>query len=168
MASRASAAAYRSRATTQATGSPEYRTSVTAIGGWSGSTMSGVTTHAQGSPPCSPARSAPLKTATTPGLSRAAEVSTLTIRACAYGLRRNATYSIPGSWMLSVHWVFPVINRASSERLRAVPTSVMARHLVVAHLVSGGPDRPHDVLVAGAPAQVALQALTDLLVGGVW
>ncbi len=125
MASSASVALYRSVATTQATASPAYRTSSTAIGGWSGMTMSSVTGHAHGRLPCSPARSRPLNAATTPGLLRAAEVSTRVTRACAIGLRRNATYSMPGSWMLSVHWVRPVTSRASSLRRRAAPTSCL-------------------------------------------
>ena len=59
MSSSASAAAYRSRATTHATISPPYRTVSTAIDGCSGMTMSGVTGQAQGSEPCSAAKSAP-------------------------------------------------------------------------------------------------------------
>ncbi len=51
MASSASAAAYRSRATTTATASPTYRTSSVASGWWSGCTMSAVTGQAQGSAP---------------------------------------------------------------------------------------------------------------------
>src|SRR6516162_11458033 len=93
----ASAAVYRSLATTAATISPTYRTVSTAIGGWSGITMSSVTGQAQGTLPCSAAKSAPEKAAITPDTPCAADTSTDVIRACACGLRRNATYARPGS-----------------------------------------------------------------------
>ena len=48
------------------------------------------------------------------------------IRACAYGLRRMARCSMPGSTMLSVQRVRPVIRRASSLRRRGAPTSAGA------------------------------------------
>ena len=78
--------------------------------------MSSVTGQAQGSMPAGSARSAPLNAATTPGRSSAADTSTRVIRACAIGLRRIAMCSMPGSVMLSVHVVRPVISRASSLR----------------------------------------------------
>ena len=53
--------------------------------------MSSVTGQAHGRLPCSAAKSAPEKTAITPDASRAADRSTPVIRACAYGLRTNAT-----------------------------------------------------------------------------
>jgi hypothetical protein len=45
--------------------------------------------------------SAPVMTATTPGMARAAETSTLLMLAWAYGLRRMAAWVIPGSLMSS-------------------------------------------------------------------
>ena len=58
------------------------------------------------------------------GLARAPRTTSIrVIRACANGLRRNARCSMPGSVMLSVQWVRPVISRASSLRRRARPTS---------------------------------------------
>src|SRR6266496_2273725 len=59
----------------------------------------------------------------TPGSFRAALTSTEVIRACAYGLRRKAMCSIPGSVMLSVQLVWPVMRRSSSLRRRALPSS---------------------------------------------
>ena len=60
----------------------------------------------------------------------AAEVSIEVIRACASGLRTIARWSIPGSWMLSVQRVRPVMSRASSLRRRAGRTRVRRRGLV--------------------------------------
>jgi hypothetical protein len=53
-------------------------------------------------PAKSPARSSPVRTATTPSRSFAAAVSIDAIAACASGERTIAAYSIPGSWMSSV------------------------------------------------------------------
>ena len=47
----------------------------------------------------------------------------LTMFACANGLRTIARCSIPGSVMLSVHRVRPVISRWSSLRRRSRPIS---------------------------------------------
>ena len=84
-------------------------------------TMSGVTGHAHGRLPCSAAKSAPEKAAITPGWLSAPLTSTRVILACAYGLRRNAMCSMPGSLMLSVQLVWPVISLASSLRSLAWP-----------------------------------------------
>jgi hypothetical protein len=100
--STASAAWYRVSATTTATASPTYRTSSTASGRWSGMTVSSVTGHAVGSGPYSPMRSSPENAATTPGCASAGATSTLSIRACAVGLRRTAMCSRPGTVRLSV------------------------------------------------------------------
>jgi hypothetical protein len=57
-------------------------------------------THASGiGPPAS--RSSPVKTAATPGRSRAADASIEVIFAWACGERTNATQSVPGSAMSS-------------------------------------------------------------------
>src|SRR5215471_9009405 len=114
--------------------------------------MSSVTGHAHGRLPCSAAKSAPEKAATTPGMPRAPLRSTPVIFACANGLRTNAMCSMPGSLMLSVQLVCPVMSLASSFRSLALPSS--------AH----GAD---DVLVSGAAAEIALKPLPDLLVSGV-
>ncbi len=50
-------------------------------------------------PKRAPFTSAPVMTARTPGIARAAAVSTNTMRACGYGLPTNAACSIPGTLM---------------------------------------------------------------------
>src|SRR5271157_3325467 len=109
----------------------------------------------------------------TPGSLRAALTSTEVIRACAYGLRRKAMCSIPGSVMLSVQLVWPVMRRSSSLRRRALPNSPAcawvprsARSFAHSRL-GGAPYGAHDVLIAGTAAQVAFKTLADLLVAGV-
>jgi CO/xanthine dehydrogenase Mo-binding subunit len=52
-------------------------------------------------------------------------MATDAIRACASGLRRKATCTSPGSWILSVQLVCPVTSRASSLRARGLPISVV-------------------------------------------
>ena len=130
MAASASTAEARSRAATTATASPMWRTSSMASGVWVGATMSAVTGHAQGCTPMVSATSAPVKAATTPGISSAGDTSMLVMRACAIGLRRIARCSMPGSVMFSVHIVRPVMSRASSLRSRGVPTSPAAAAVV--------------------------------------
>ena len=105
--------------------------------------MSSVTGHAHGRLPCSAAKSAPEKAAMTPGWPRAPLTSTLVIFACANGLRRKARCSMPGSFMLSVQVVWPVISRASSLRSRARPISSSATGAsAVAVMMSPLPQKP--------------------------
>ena len=101
------------------------------------------------------------------------------IFACANGLRTIATCSIPVSWMLSVHRVRPVISRWSSLRRRRVADLSLRLRPVLGDghdgaplegvgddlLAGGGLHRPDDVVVAGAPAQVALEPAADLVLG---
>ena len=69
--------------------------------GRSGTLVSG-TSQPQGSEPQPPSlKSWPVKTARTPSMALAAEVSIPVIRACASGLRLIATCTMPGSWMLA-------------------------------------------------------------------
>src|SRR3990172_10740368 len=109
--------------------------------------------------------------ATTPSMLRAADRSTPLIRACAYGLRTTAIHSIPGAVRSSVYLAAPVRNSGSSLRRTGCPTnfSVVAistpLHLRAAHLLSGVQDGLHDVLVAGAAAQVALEGFAHLRLG---
>src|SRR5918998_2221407 len=122
MYSRASWALYRSVATTTATPSPAWLTSPRARGQWSGIFMSSVTGQPVGIPMAhSPARSSPVKTSTTPGLSLAAETSIERILAWAWGLRRSAKWSIPGSRMSSVKSACPVRSAGSSLRSTLLP-----------------------------------------------
>src|SRR5947199_2421901 len=153
--------------------------------------MSGVTGQAQGSEPCSSAKSAPLYAATTPGRCSAGDTSTRVTLACAIGLRSTAMCSIPANWLLSVHCVCPVTSLASSLPSRRRPTSRavsgaeiwsaastattpgsisdMCRPLRTGarHLRGRLLDGVHDVLVARAAAEVALDALPDLVLGRV-
>src|SRR5690242_18458304 len=123
----------------------------------------------------------------TPGSARASSASTPVIRACATGERTTARCSMPGSVMLSVQRVRPVMRRASSLRVRDFPNSPVVGSTVVViwsapcdrcgglgrcrhtrlHRLRGALHGPHDVLVAGAPAEVALDTLTDLTLVGV-
>ncbi len=96
-------------------------------GRWVGVTWSGVIGQALMLTPCTASRSLPVKTATTPGAEVASLVSMALIRAWANGLRTMARCSMPGSWMLSVQRVRPVISRWSSLRLRAWPISAVGR-----------------------------------------
>ena len=120
-ASRASAA---ERATTQATISPAHATRSLGIGRCGAETWSGVIGQALMLTPWPSPRSAPVMTSTTLVAVFAAEVSIERILACAYGLRTMARCSIPGSVMLSVHRVRPVISRWSSLRRRSLPISL--------------------------------------------
>ena len=108
------------RATTQATISPAKLTRLDAIAGWAGAFWSSVIGQAHGQP-----RALLLGDVGTgehgdahraPAL--AAEVSIDVMVAWANGLRTIAMCSMPGSLMLSVHRVRPVISRASSLRRR--------------------------------------------------
>ena len=137
--------------------------------------------------PWTSSRSLPVRTATTPGADLASLVSMAVIRAWANGLRTMARCSIPGSWMLSVQRVRPVISRWSSLRLRGLadlgggavvdgghqatlprwrPTRPRRRRRL-GHRAGTGRHGLDDVVVAGAAAQVALEPDPDLLLGGV-
>src|SRR6185369_11027363 len=66
-------------------------------------------------------RSVNVKTRTTPGAAAAAAVSIRTIRACAWGERRNAAWSKPGRITSSMNRPSPRRNRGSSRRFTAAP-----------------------------------------------
>ena len=119
-ASRASAAV---RATTTATISPAKLTRSDGIGGCAGVTWSVVIAQALISVPWLSPRSAPVRTVTTLRDALASVVSIEVILACAKGLRTIARCSMPGSTMLSVQRVRPVISRWSSLRRRSRPIS---------------------------------------------
>src|SRR6266516_1059628 len=160
ISSSASRAEYRSWATTNAISWPWKRTlsvARTACASWD---IVGI----QASP--SPARSCPVNTASTRGWASAATVSIAVILACGWGLRRIAPYSMPGSWMSSTNTPRPRMKRASSLRgtgpyapfgsalMSLPPSRCVALRCPL--------DRPHDVLVARAPAYLAGQRLPDL------
>src|SRR6266446_301985 len=79
---------------------------------------------------------------------------------------------MPGSFKSSTYWPRPVMNRGSSRRLidfpnrRSGATVAMASTSLLPGHVLGGPlDRLDDVVVARAPAEVALELVTDQLLG---
>src|SRR5580693_9105725 len=155
ISSSASRAAYASSATTNATSWPWNRTLSVASTACTSRDSVGIQASWRSS------SMAPVMTARTRGCASAAAVSTEMIRACASGLRRMAPYSIPGSAMSSVNVPRPRTNRASSLR-GSRPYALLIRGPVL-----GGPEhRLDDVLVAGAPAELAGQHLADLLGGG--
>lgn len=88
--------------------------------------MSAVIGQAQGRLIPSAPRSMAVNTPCTPGSCLAVSVLILVILAWASGLRTTTMCTIPGSMMLSVQRVRPVISRASSLRLRARPSSPVA------------------------------------------
>src|SRR3990172_12492640 len=68
-------------------------------------------------------RSSPVRTAKTPGCARAAATSIRTIRACPYGLPRNAAWAMPSGARSATNAPFPVRRRSSSIRGGLAPTS---------------------------------------------
>src|SRR5215813_11173929 len=123
-------------------------------------------------PILSSASSAPLSTASTPGRAAAALLSMPRIVACACGERTNTAKTCPGRFTSAVKWPRPVMKRWSSLRRTAAPTPValMAPLLgrrrpllspAVAHSLGAGRDRLHDVVVAGAAADVAFELMAD-------
>src|SRR3954447_25912296 len=177
---------------TTATISPAKVTRSVAIGGWAGATWSVVIGQALIITPIESSRSAPEKTVTTLGAALAAEVSTEVMVACANGLRTIAMCSMPGSVMLSVQRVRPVISRWSSLRRRSRPISLMLAGASCVAVISDldllglgllgrgavlvgvgdlalgcGLHGPDDVVVTRAPAQIALETVADLFLGRV-
>src|ERR671936_993251 len=88
------------------------------------------------------------------------------MRACAYGERRTATYAMPGSFRSSRYFAAPVIMRGSSTRFMRAPRTlvvcVSSTWVVMASPHRRRADGLDDVLVAGAAADVALEAAPDL------
>src|SRR5262245_29017925 len=111
-----------------------------------------------------PSRSAAVTTAITPGSAAASAVSIPVMRACAWALRRMATWSRPGARLSSTKLPWPVSRRGSSSRWTAAPISLGRSSSTIG--VDQFADRAHDVLVAGAAAQIARQPVADLVVGG--
>src|SRR6266536_1783420 len=125
----------------------------------------------------------PVTTATTPGRASACEASNDRIRAWAIGLRRIAMCSIPGSRMSSMKVPLPRIRRSSSLRLTLWPRPRISSASVAiclppsardgggfgfdgvrSHGPARGLDGLHDVHVARAPANVAGDRPSDVVV----
>src|SRR5262245_16552013 len=125
--------------------------------------------HGMGAPQRS-CRSAPEYAATTPGCSSAPLTSTLVMRACAYGLRSTARWTAPGITRSLVNLASPVSSAGSSRRSIGVPMTRLAcfsSTTVMSGSLRRREHRLHDVVVAGAAAEVALQADADVRLGGV-
>src|SRR5579885_843343 len=114
--------------------------------------------------------SAPVKTATTPGRSNAGLTLRLLMRAAACGLRTMQAWCMPGILMSSTYVAVPVMRRGSSRRRIFLPTRASCLTVVAMALCScfrrGGFHRVDDMLIAGAPANVAFEAFADLGLGG--
>ena len=123
MASSASAAAYRSGRRRRRPPRRRAGPRRSASGGGPGAPCPRSPATRRAARPARRARSAALNAAITPGRSARRLTSIRLIRACAIGLRRIAMCSRPGSWMLSVQRVRPVISRASSLRFSGRPMS---------------------------------------------
>ncbi len=114
-----------------------------------------------------------MTTAATFGCASARDVSIERILACAYGLRRIAPCTIPGSLMSSRYLPWPRMKRASSLRLRRpkpIGRSWCGGHAQTSCLrfVLGGPaGRGDDVLVARAAADAARDRGADLVLARV-
>ena len=80
-------------------------------------------------PILSVASSAPVSTASTPGIAAAALVSTRLILAWACGERTNTARVSPGRLMSSVYWPLPVMKRKSSLRRTDAPIPVAVSSL---------------------------------------
>src|SRR5215471_5521594 len=111
----------------------------------------------------------PVKTATTPGIDAAFFVAIVLIFACAYGDRTTAMCVMPGRVRSSVYLACPVISLGSSRRLMPEPKireAIKFPSRPLSHPPGRLLDAGDDVLIAGAAAQIALQAVPDLLFGG--
>src|SRR6266436_2675367 len=166
---------------TTATGSPTCRAASDVSGMWGTIARSWTTpgiffsfrrSQPQGSE-LTPVMSLPVKTATTPGCRSAAAVSIFRMRAWACGLRTNAAYVIPGSFRSSTYWPRPVMKRGSSRRLIDLPNrrsaatvAIKLSSLLRGHVLGRPLDRLHDVVIAGAPAEIAFQLMPDQLLRG--
>src|SRR5438093_8386964 len=163
---------------TTATGSPTWR-AASDVNGMCGTIARSWTTpgtffsfrrsQPQGSE-LTPVMSLPVKIATTPGWRIAAAVSILRIRAWACGLRTKAAYVIPGIFTSSTYCPRPVMKRGSSRRLMDLPkrrsdatVAMASTSLLRGHMLGRPLDRLHDVVVAGAAAQIAFQLVPDEL-----
>src|SRR5690348_16672018 len=124
-------------------------------------------------PILSVANSAPVSTATTPGILLASEASMPLMRARACGERTNTARASPGRTTSSVYWPLPVMKRMSSFRRTAAPIPValmaVSSQLTVIPTSAGGSRAPpsplshglRDVVVARAAAQIAVALLAD-------
>src|SRR3990172_3783648 len=124
------------------------------------------TGHAQGMSPTSPLRSVAVKTPRTPGDRCALAPLIRLMRAWAYGLRTNDAYTVPGRTMSATKLPRPVRNRSSSFLGIDCPnteSTTVSPALESADLGRSGFDRPDDVNVARAAAEVARDRHANLI-----
>src|SRR5579872_2170608 len=113
-------------------------------------------------------RSAAVSTAATPSISSAAAASMPRISACACGLRRTLPCSMPAISMSPTYCACPRSFSAASLRGLETPTSPSARRSsTLVSVIEPGQlaCRREDRAVARAAADVALEAVADLLLG---
>src|SRR5580765_4716709 len=120
--------------------------------------------------------SAAVSTARTPGSALALLVSMRMILACACGLRRSFASSMPRGLMSATYWTWPVTLSAPSARGMERPTPLTSRVVFMIAMASslssgcggrGLGDGGHHGRVTGAAAEVAGNAVADLVFGGV-
>src|SRR3989441_424748 len=151
-------------AATAATGSPTKRTLswASACSSW----LTGRMPKGRGGP-------FPVSPASPPPRASALVVSTVTMRACACGLRSSLQYSMRGRNRSSANLVTPVTFAVASSLRWALPTTrslapaihalVLRRRGLPPHPSGRQLDRLVDLDVAGAAAEVAGQRLLDLV-----
>ena len=121
--------------------------------------------------------SLPVMAANTPGAASARETSTFLMTACAYGLRSTAPWMRPDSFTSAPYWARPSTLSTPSCLMGRLPTtlnSCAGRSAVVLMsldssallcsalgLIGGALNGAHDLVVPGAPAEVAGQPETD-------
>src|SRR5262245_13964412 len=121
--------------------------------------------------------SAAVMTARTPGSALAREVSMRLIRACACGLRSSLACSMPLGLRSATYSVRPVTFSAPSARGIESPTPFTPRVVFITVAMASTPpsrrgggclrDRGDHLRVPGAPAQIAGDPVTNLLLRGV-
>src|SRR5688572_16414544 len=102
-------------------------------------------------------KSWPVRTRCTPGCALAFSMSTDSMSACGWGLRRSFMCSMRGSTMSSAKRVCPVTLARPSTRRRGLPRTF------IAHSLRGVFDRFEDLLVSGAAAKIPRNRLLDAL-----
>src|SRR4029450_7852625 len=112
-------------------------------------------------------------TAFTPGSFSAFEVSIDLMRACGCGLRNTLPQIMPGMVVSAANWARPVTLSMPSGRMVRWPIHLLlgaarfmglvSRNLLRAHFSRGVHHRADDLVIAGAPAEVASEPEADFL-----
>src|SRR5690349_14946793 len=112
-------------------------------------------------------------TAFTPGSFSAFEVSIDLMRACGCGLRSTLPQIMPGMLVSAANWARPVTLSMPSGRMVRWPIHLLLvtrfigllQFLLGAHFSRGFHHRADDLVIAGAPAEVAGEPEADFLLG---